>query len=371
MRKILAVIISAFLIVTLVACNSEVKQENETTNSIAETTVLNTEIKTEKSADASQGELIKIKNEEHTFTFRKVNFEKEYSEEFLMEILTLIPMEFGCDDYDNWGGTPNEILNDAFFGSSIWQVEGFEYGSVEWNQAVDELSNTPYEGYWGEYSFCKIENINEYLRKIYGPDVRQFEKSDFEKLNDIIECESIFDEYDLNFRYAYLPETDMIVRFANEICFGMGEATYVCDIKMEGDLYIVEAVTGSEDIRGEDTTFKGIQESALKMFNTYTYGNLTKYKFTICNEDGNLYMKKVEKSYILPDNVSKQYRVVSDGVIVEERKTVSGDWKSVAVLSQGDEVYVKEYYYFYEDYIWVISENYMGRVEKKYLTAIE
>ena len=114
MRKILAVIISAFLIVTLVACNSEVKQENETTNSIAETTVLNTEIKTEKSADASQGELIKIKNEEHTFTFRKVNFEKEYSEEFLMEILTLIPMEFGCDDYDNWGGTPNEILNDAF-----------------------------------------------------------------------------------------------------------------------------------------------------------------------------------------------------------------------------------------------------------------
>ena len=379
MKKLVAIIIlCCILISSVTACKTENKPEIETTGNATEveTTAEQTQAATEIETEASTGTIdengiIKIKNDKHSFTFKKTNFEDNYSEEFLMELLDLIPMEYGYDDYDNWNGTPNEILNDAFFGTSVWRVGGYEYKSDEWNAAVAEIEKSQYSCRLGEdYSFFELEKINSYLRSIYGPSARQFKKSDFEKFNDIINCESVFDNYDFNFRYAYLPETDLIVRFANEICLSGREATYVCDVKTVGGTYIVKAVTGSEDIRENEQTFEGIQNDALKMFNTYTYGCLTNNTFTICrNKDGSLYMKKVEKSYILPENA--KYCIVSDDdVKVENKSYVSADWETVATLSQGDKIYYRGYYYE-EGYAWVVTEEYAGRVEKKHLAPIE
>ena len=379
MKKFFAIVIICCVLVSVaMACKTENEFEVEisTTNNITEgeTTEVQTSAATEIETEASTGTIdengiIKIKNEKHGFTFQKTNFEENYSEEFLMELLELIPMEYGYEDYDNWNGTPNEILNDAFFGSAVWRVGGYEYKSDEWNAAVAEMEKSRYSCRLGEYSFTDLEKINSYLRSIYGPNARQFKKSDFEKFNDIIKCESVFVNYNFNFRYAYLPETDLIVRFADEICFSGGEATYVCDVKTVGETYIVKAVTGSEDFRENDHTFEGIQNDALKMFNKYTYGCLTSYTFTIGRgNEGSLYMKKVEKSYILPDNA--KYCVAADDVKVENKKYVSSNWEVVAFLSKDDKIYIRDYYYE-QGYAWVVTENYAGRVEKKYLAPIE
>lgn len=343
---------------------AETTQEEITTEYV-------TTSKLETSTAKAKTETIRVKNEEHSFTFEKTDFEKNYSEELLMEILKLIPMEYGCDDYKNWNGTPNEILNDAYFGTSVWQCEGFEYNSLEWNNGVKEMKKNPYGIGWGEYSFTDIEKINSYLKDIYGPNARTFKVDDFERFDDVMTSEkSIFENYDYNFRYVYLPETDLVVKFTNEFYCG-GEACYVCDIKTEGDLYIVKAVTGSEDIRENENTFEGIQKDALKMFNTYTYGKLSEYVFTIGNdEECGLYMKSVDKSYIFPDNMKMNYRVTADNVKVEAKNYISGEWEVIDTLSEGDEFYSSGYYYEM-GYVRIDTEKYSGRVEKKYVTEIE
>lgn len=338
----------------------ETTTEHVTTTSNPETTIA--KVKTET---------IRIKNEKHSFTFEKTDFEKNYSEELLMEILNIIPMEYGCDDYENWNGTPNEILNDAYFGTRVWRCEGFEYKSAEWNDAVREMKECPYGVNLGEYNITNIENINSYLKDIYGPNVRTFKVDDFERFDEVVTSEnSVFENYDYNFRYVYLPETELIVRFTNEFYVG-GEACYVCDVKTVGETYIVKAVTESEDLRENENTFEGRQKDAIKMFNTYTYGKLSEYVFTIGNdEECGLYMKSVEKSYILPDNVKMSYRVTADNVKVEVKNYISDEWKVIDTLSTGDEFYSSDYYYEM-GYVRINTEKYSGRVEKKYVTEIE
>lgn len=339
----------------------ETTTEHVTTTSNPETTIA--KVKTET---------IRIKNEKHSFTFEKTDFENNYSEELLMEILNLIPMEYGCDDYENWNGTPNEILNDAFFSANISHFECFEYDSAEWNDAVREMKECPYGVNLGEYNITNIENINSYLKDIYGPNVRTFKVDDFERFDEVVTSEnSVFENYDYNFRYVYLPDTELVVRFAREICFNGGEATYVCDVKTVGETYIVKAVTGSEDLRENENTFEGRQKDAIKMFNTYTYGKLSEYVFTIGNdEECGLYMKSVEKSYILPDNVKMSYRVTADNVKVEVKNYTSDEWNVIDTLSTGDEFYSSDYYYEM-GYVRIDTEKYSGRVEKKYVTEIE
>lgn len=390
MKRIISVMaILAILFSALGACKEKTEPEtttvptSTTAESITEYTTAETtqeEITTEyvttsnpeTSTAKAKTETIRVKNEEHSFTFEKTDFEKNYSEELLMEILRLIPMEYGCDDYKNWNGTPNEILNDAYFGTSVWQCEGFEYNSLEWNNGVKEMKKNPYGIGWGEYSFTDIEKINSYLKDIYGPNARTFKVDDFERFDEVVTSEkSIFENYDYNFRYVYLPDTELVVSFAREICFSGGEAIYVCDVKTVGETYIVKAVAGSEDIRENENTFEGRQKDAIKMFNTYTYGKLSEYVFTIGNdEECGLYMKSVDKSYIFPDNMKMNYRVTADNVKVEAKNYISGEWEVIDTLSEGDEFYSSGYYYEM-GYVRIDTEKYSGRVEKKYVTEIE
>lgn len=390
MKRIISVMaIIAILFSVLGACKEKTESETTTSavpststtaESTTESTTAMTETTTEHVTTTSnpettiakvKTETIRIKNEKHSFTFEKTDFENNYSEELLMEILNIIPMEYGCDDYENWNGTPNEILNDAFFSANISHFECFEYDSAEYNDAVREMKECPYGVNLGEYNITNIENINSYLKDIYGPNVRTFMVDDFERFDEVVTSEnSVFENYDYNFRYVYLPETELIVRFTNEFYVG-GEAIFVCDVKTVGETYIVKAVAGSEDLRENENTFEGRQKDAVKMFNTYTYGTLSEYVFTIGNdEECGLYMKSVEKSYILPDNVKMSYRVTADNVKVEMKNYTSDKWEVIDTLSTGDEFYSSGYYYEM-DYVWIVTEEYSGRVEKKYVTAIE
>ena len=74
---------------------------------------------------------------------KKTDYKKNFSQEVLNEIYDLIPMyfglSFGCNDYDNWNGNPNAVLNDIYTSMGYWMIESYDYGSEEVENAIEEL----------------------------------------------------------------------------------------------------------------------------------------------------------------------------------------------------------------------------------------
>lgn len=383
MKRIIAVMVVAVMMFSVIAgCKNETK--NETTTSVLPThlhTEKETEITTEMTSveeetterpiEYIKSGKIEIDDGEYKYTLEKKAFEDNYSEEFLMGLSSFFVMDFGYEDYDNWNGETNDVLNDLIINGRIW-FDSFEYNSSEWNKAVTEMNKNPYKGGCSEYGFTTIDNINIGIKERFGPDAREFKAEDFDTYNELKTSDaSVFENNDFNYIFAYLPESDCVVFFTNEFLEG-GLSVFVCDVQTVNDCYVVETVMGSEHFFENGYTFEGRQIDALRMFNSYTYGRLFKNVFTIAvDENGNLYMKSVDKSYILPENVKANYKVNQDNVKVEAQKYYSSEWETVDTLSKDEEVYSGTMYWLYEDYVWISTEEYEGRVERKYLTPIE
>ena len=385
MKKLIAVMMIAAIMIPLISgCKNESESETTTPEMTKEIiTELNSETEeftehdkaeestTEHPIEYIKSEKIKIDDGNYQYTIEKKPFEDNYTEEFLMGLSEFYNMEFGLKDYDNWNGDPNEVLNDLLIDGSV-DFKWLDYNSPEWNKAKAEMENNPYNFGDVEYGFTTVDNINNGIKKYFGPDAREFYEDDFDTYDEIKTSDaSVFEDYDLNYRFAYLPESNVVVQFVNEFFEG-GAAAFVCDVKTIDNCCIVETVMGSEYFSENGYTFEGCQTDALTMFNRYTYGRLFRKIFTIAvDENNNMYMVSVDKSYILPENIKANYKVLSDNVKVEARKYASSEWKAIDTLSKGDEVYSGTMYYLYEDYVWISTEEYEGRVERKYLTPIE
>lgn len=370
MRKILAIIISVSFLFTMFACESEKKQENITTTATdcKETTAFETESETtEITAYQAASDVIWVGDftdaiEEGTFIinkgkykieFIKKDYENHYSKEVLNEIYEAIPTEFGlsfgCDDYDNWNGAPNDILNDTYHSMGCWKMESYDYGTSEHKKAVQELNNSPYGNPNLEGFFTSVEKINSFLRGVYGPEARVFKANDFDTYNEIMQTESsVFYDYDYSFRFAYLPESEVVCCFARETWGGETQAKCVCDVRMSNGDYIVEVVS-----------------------DTY-YSYCAKYIMTMSSEpNGNIYVKSIEDFYVFPTEIESNARVISEKTEVKAKKYESGDWVVVDVFSVGAEVYKSGWVDFEEKYVWIVTDEYEGRVDRKYLTTIE
>lgn len=384
MKRLIAVTVIFVLLFSLITgCKNKVENENITsspttllqTEKETETTTEMTSVeeeKTEKPVDYIKSGKIKIDDGKYKYTIEKKAFEDNYSEEFLMGLSSYFRMDFGYEDYDNWNGEVNCVLNDLSFGGNV-DFDSFEYNSPEWKEAVAEMNKNPYDKGYDEYGFTTVDRINKGIRERFGPGLRSFKADDFDAYNEIKTSDaSVFENYDLFYRFAYLPGCDYVVYWVREVTsFGRASA-FICNVETVDNCYVVETVMGSEDFSENCGTFEGRQTDALKMFNSHTYGRLFKNIFTIAvDEKGNLYMKSVDKSYIIPENVKANYRVNQDNVKVEAQKYYSSEWEEVDALSKGEEVYSGTIYWLYEDYVWVSTEEYEGRVERKYLTPIE
>lgn len=355
MKKLFALfLLFCVLMSSLTACKSKDIPEETTKAAVStteqpETTAEQPQETTEEETEPIKTETIKVSNEKHQFTFEKTNFEDNYSEEFLEELSILIPMDFGYEDYENWDGTPNEILNDVYHSGYYWRIGGYDYESEEWNAAKSEIEKNLGKGQYSEYTVTDIDKINSYLRDLYGPKARVFNAEDFDTCSEIkTDNDSIFTDYDWSFIFVYLPESELIVQFARETYGGEMEPVHICDIKTSNDCYIVEA---AEEVYGQ-----------------YCIHYILKI---VCDDNGDLYMKSADKSYILPDNAAMNYKVTSEeNVKVEVEKYYSSDWEVIDTLSNGEEFYSPGYYYD-DDYVSIVTEEYYGRVEKKYVTEIE
>ena len=321
MRKIISVLCVMCIVAALLNCcaNDSLNDEKESSTSVSVTDVKkSTEItaKTTENESVTQAEIstktetIKIKNEKYSFTIQKTDFEKNYSEEILMNISSLVPMEFGLDDYDNWNGTPNEVINDVLCCVHVSRnncfFERYDNDSPEYTAAQNEMSKNPFEqSYMDSFVITDIAKINKFLSERFGTEARQFKPEDFETYNEVkvsddpIALGYLYPTY----RYVYLPESEMVACFVEYFTSSEVPATYIYDIQTVDDLYIVKAVSGSDNYGENWDTFAGMQSDALEMFGQYTEGWLDNYTLTLAfDKNGNLYMKNVEKTRILPDN---------------------------------------------------------------------
>ena len=295
-----------------------------------------------------------INKGDYKFEFVKTGYENRYPKEVINEIFEAIPMEFGltfgCDDYNNWDGNPNYILNDIYHSMGYWGMDSYDYDSEEHKSAVEELERNPYGAPNTEGFYTSVEKINSFIRDIYGPEARFFKAEDFDTYDEIrTNKDSIFVNYDYSFRFAYLPESEVVCCFARETWGGETLAKCVYDVSMSNGEYIVEVVS-----------------------DTY-YSYCVKYIMTMSREsNGNIYVRNVEDFYVFPSGFENDAKVLSEGTEVELKNYESGDWVVVDTLSAGDEVYLLSAWEdLDETYAWVVTENYAGRVEKKYLAPIE
>lgn len=379
MRKFIAVmLVNAILLSAVAGCGKE--DEIETTTSASATqiqteketeiiietsmiTAKSTETMTKQETDIEiplenlksymKDGIFVVNKGEYKLEFKKTEYEKNFSSEVLKEIYEINPMwfglTFGCDDYDNWNGTPNVVLNDIYQSMGCWRLDSYDYDTDEVKRANEELNASPYGHENCEGFYTSVDKINSFLRNVYGPEARVFKAEDFDTYNEIKTSEeSIFENYDYSFRFAYLPESDIVRCFARETWGGETEASCICDIRMSDGEYIVEVVS-----------------------DTYAVYCI-KFIMTMgCEPNGNIYVKSVEDFYVLPDGIENNLKVISEDVEVKSQKYNSGDWIVVDTLSVGDEVYSLGNIDSDREYMWIVTDEYVGRVEKKHLATIE
>lgn len=312
MKKLVSIILAAGVLASTAACGANEPVSEETT--VPETTAaVQEQTESEVTAPEAEYETVVIENSKYKFTLQKSDFEKNYSEETLMKISSIIPLEYGCDDYDNWDGTPEEVINDAIRGSfdsrSSFDFEKhYLHGDSERKAAEAEIEGYEYE-IWNEYEVTDIECINEYLAKNFGPDARQFKSEDFDTYEQAVTKDGYIadDIPTFCYRYIYLPETGLVMCYIPEITGRGGYVTalYIYDVQtVDGD-YVVKAVydtSGYTELATNTDSFAGLQSDALKMFEAGT--DDVPYDCTMVigeTENGDLYMKSVTKGQIISE----------------------------------------------------------------------
>jgi len=376
MKKLLSIMFAvSMLLVSFSACTNI--PEKETPTQPETTTAVQEQKDIDKSEPEKGYETLIIENEKYRFTIQKSDFEKNYSEETLMEISNLVPMEFGYDDYDNWNGTPNEIINDVLLclrnSRDNWFFERYSYGSDEWKAALTEIETYTFKA-TDDGVITDIESINEFLADRFGSQARQFKPEDFDTYEEVVtENGSITEGFGLlSYRYAYLPKSDFVICYMSETTSFEGPAAYIYDIKTVDGKYVVKAVSGSDNYLENYDTFEGIQSDTLKMMRTYTSECMRDYTMVIARADnGELYMQSVTSKNLLADNVECNYKVVSDGepVNVEYQKLFSKGMETVGTLKNGEEVYVDDMTWFEKRL--VITEDFSGWVDGRCLVEIK
>ncbi len=298
MKKLLSVMLAACIILLLFsACGNKSEQE------------INTQSEIDVSSAESPYEIIAVESDDYQFVLIKTDFEKNYSEELLMKISDLIPLQYGCDDYENWNATPEEVINDAiscsFDSRKATFFERFSPDSPEDETARNEIAGYKHK-VSDDYVITNIDFINSFLSERFGADARQFKPEDFDTYEKTVTQDgSVADGIALpGYRYIYLPESKLVMCYMSEVTGWGGQVTalYVYDIQtVDGD-YVVKAVygiSGYPEYAENSDTFVGLQDDALKMLKAGTDDFPFDCTMVIGEtENGDLFMKSVTKSQI-------------------------------------------------------------------------
>ena len=109
------------------------------------------------------------------------------------------------------------------------------------------------------------------------------------------------------------------------------------------------------------------QDEAKKVLSVAVYNH---YKRINSVKDNNSDVE-LDKSNILADNIEYNHKVSTDGAPVEVKYTehFSKGMETVGTIPNGEKVYVADSYI--NEMVWVVTEEFSGVVEEKYLVPIE
>ncbi len=311
MKKLFAVTLSlVMLILTASGCEKAKSDEKESKPLQESTSFAENTTQSSKPVQETIYETLVFENEEYKFSVQKSDFEKNYSEELLTKISELIPLQYGVDDYPDWNGTPEKVINDAilcgFDSRSPMYFERYDSESPEWQAALEEIESYEYKVY-DNYSITNIAMINSYLADRFGPDARQFKPEDFDTYEEAVTQNGrVADRPDIpgpGYRYIYLPESEVVVCYNAETTGygGIFTSMYVYDVQTVGNDYVVKAVATDyyDEEQTDAETFDEYQIGTLNLFEHFLPETLADYTMIIGEtEEGNIYMKRVTKTLL-------------------------------------------------------------------------
>ena len=315
-----------------------------------------------------------IENDRHSFTVMKTDFEKNFTEEELWEISSVLSMSFGYDDYYNWNGEAefvvNELLNNCLtstkwvFSSLVTEDENIL------KKASQELATYMNdENAQVDYGIVELDVLNSYIKDMYGENARTFVGEDFMSVEEALKNNGkVFDYHsDMYSQIRYFPQNNLIWLASRDTGYSSA-ISYIYDITEENGDFIVYAV-GGVDNYAADNTFSAHQSYVLKEL---TWGESSYIYENVCtlgvSENGDFYLKKVEPRCIFADGFSGDY-VVNADTDLYERKIYTQGLKKVGTVKKGTVVTLGENY-IEDEYEYIINEDFSGYIDPQYLEKI-
>lgn len=385
---IIGVLLLVFAIVFAVVLVSDKKENNDilqtTENSVVSLdedalTELSTQATTVHYEEATDptgsvehtSDKIVIKNWKYTFEIPKTDFESKYSEKELFMFLDFIPLSFGCDDYYDWSGDGNQIINDMFLNCIS---SPFYYKSLykTYDLEVDRYAfvrNEIGDNYMG-FKVTTIKDLNEFIESWYGPKARVLTKDDFMNINDAKKNQtSLFEgTSDISSNAYYLPESDMVAITTLETGFS-AYSSYIYDIKKDGKDIVIYTV-GSVENYLDNSSFEAHQKDLLSDLCWGEDKTLENNIYTVSYTwDGKMYLKSVESKKIIAKEIGYNYEVDADAerIPVLNRYAYTEEMEIIGYIYPGDNVCFYGYTMYKKEYASVITKDIQGYIDPKYV----
>lgn len=350
--------------------------EPKTTEALTETTVTTTEATTQNNIKQKNGKLI-LDNGKYRYEIEKTDFEKEYPEELLLQFVDMLSMDFGVEDYYDWNTTGQNVFLDVHHccisvNNFMKMKNLFDFDN---SQEICQkfIKDAQLEELWGVGIFTfSLREYNDYLTDMFGPNAVQLKTSDFETAKSAKEkglpLSGSLSEGDVRCFYSEIDDI-ILVQCCPTGYAGIGE--YVYDIqKKDGDYYV--RTIGSFETYESADNFKDFQQTLLEDLNhgIKKYMQTKVYKFG-CTDDGDAYLKSVDKNYLIADNAEYDYIVVSDKPVEMKVKTAyTEEYSTAGTISNGTKV-LSTYNWDPAGLRGIVTEDGAVYIETKYLKEID
>lgn len=318
-----------------------------------------------------------IKNEKHSFTVMKSDFENKYSDEFLMEIVGKLGMSFGCEDFKHWNEDAETVVNGLINGCVPSYEFPFKRIYTE-NEQVIEKGNAELNTYFPDKSytssnFIEPEILNAYFEDMFGPGVRKFKAEDFMTFDEAIAKNG--EPYSKEHPEGYielrcLPETGLLAFYSCDTGFSSYSA-YIYDIKeLNGD-YVVYTL-GYDEIYCEEFTFDSHQTAAYDQLSWGGSEYVENYVYTFGETDGgNLYLKSIDENYLFAEKYEPNYYVTKPAKVMQETIYLF-PLVEAGELKKEERIFVPYFIkYDKKDYALVITEDFKGYVDPECIAEIK
>lgn len=308
------------------------------------------------------------------FNIIKTDFESRYNEEFLTEISSLISLPFGYEDYYNWNGNAQDVVNELI--NACISTSKFPFRAIYCDdeiileKASQEAGRILNDDSIRLGPVIKLDALNSYIKDMFGENARTFVGEDFLTAEEaLLSDESILNYHNEGYsKIMYLPETDVLYMSSRETGFSCYNS-FIYDIKeIDGD-YLVYSLGDIEDY-GFGNNFSTRQAY---MFEYLSWGGdnyIPDFVYTVgVSENGDLYLKKVDTKCIFSNDFHGDYIVTADTALYECR-IFTQPHTQVGIVEKGTVVTIG-INFLKRDYEYIVNEDISGFIDPAYLQEIE